>query len=97
MCFFEKELWITLLSLGVQSANTKKRETDFRVIFLVIEEYFQENRVLNGSVKFIKEVFQEKCKKNSFQKKICSGKMFFMKIVFEWSSYQWGYRGAKTE
>ena len=59
MCFFEKEFWITLLSLGVQSANTKKRETDFRVIFLVIEVYFQENGFLSGLVKFIKEVFQE--------------------------------------
>ena len=58
-CFFEKEFWKTLLSLGVQSANTKKRKTVFRVIFLVIEKFFQENRILNGSVKIVKEVFQE--------------------------------------
>ena len=64
--FFEKEFWITLLSLVVQSANTKKRETVFRVLFLVLKKYFQENCNLNGSVKIIKEVLQEQCKKTLF-------------------------------
>ena len=39
-CFFEKEFWMTLLSLGVQSANTKKRETVFRVNFFGYRELF---------------------------------------------------------
>ena len=59
--FFKKEFWITILSVGVQSANVN--ETVFRVVFLVIEIYFRENRTLNGLVKLIKRVTQDCCKK----------------------------------
>ena len=57
-CFFEKEFWKTFLSVGVQNANAWKKNS-FQSIFLVIEKYFQENRILNDSVKSIKGVTQE--------------------------------------
>ena len=73
--FFQKRIWVTLLSAGVQSANVKKRKTVFRIIVLVIETYFHEKRFLIGLVNIIKGVAQESIKK-TFQKKNYSRKSF---------------------
>ena len=37
-CFFKEEIWITLLSEGVKSANAEKGKTVFRVIFFGFRE-----------------------------------------------------------
>ena len=79
-CFFKKRFRITLLWVGVQSANAKKKKNSFPCIFLIfIENNIREKRILKGLVKLIEWVTQECCKKSILQKKKVHGKAFSCK------------------
>ena len=96
-CLFKNEFAITMLSVGVQSANIKKRKTAFRVLFLVIENFFHEKRILIGSVKFIigRHRNDGSIWKLHSRKKFL-WKALFMKKIFEGHCFQWVYRNLKT-
>ena len=82
-CFFEKEFRITLLWVGVQSANAKKKKNSFPCFFLlVIENNIHEKRILKGLVKLIEWVTQECCKKVFSRKKRFMEKHFHARVFW---------------
>ena len=71
-CLFKNEFAITMLSVGVQSANIKKRKTAFRVVFFGYSEFFSWKTYFEWFGKIYHWETQEwwEYLKTTFQKKI---------------------------
>ena len=75
--FFQKKIWITMLSLRVQNFNAKKKEKHLSgQIFFVIKDYSTWKLFLNGLVKTVKGVTQQCWKKLFLRKQGVHGKFF---------------------
>ena len=78
--FFKKEFWTILLSVGVQSANTKKRKTVFRVFFFGYRELFPSKSFFEWFGKNCQRGCSGIMWKNYISEKKCLRKIFFMKL-----------------